>query len=226
MKKVYDPSKNIMTDLLAENWARPHRSLSICIDLDGTITEHDYWLAAANAWFQTNLRPEDLIRYSIPEMLGISESAYQAFYARWGEALHAGSQIRSQAADVVRRLARGHQIHYVSARGKKMQSVSQAWLAGHGLPADSLHLLGTHHKVAKAQALHCDLFIEDCYDNAEMLAAAGIRVLLIDCPYNRAVLPPGITRVKSWPEIEAHVARQSRMPQKAATDWQPAGLSC
>jgi len=180
---------------------RNMRKLNVCIDIDGTVTEPYYWLARANRYFETQLRPEDVTAYEIHRLLGIGEDDYQEFYDQYGKVLHRESKARFGAGEAVRQLYREHSIHFVTAREEKMREVSVEWLERHGMPMDTISLLGSHYKVDKAKELKSDLFIEDNYANAIQLAQAGFDVLLIDCTYNRGPLPEQVIRVKNWAEI-------------------------
>ena len=50
--------------------------------------------------------------------------------------------------------------------------------------------------------MKCDIFIEDHPYNALNLANGGIKVILIDCNYNKGVEHQNITRVSYWKEIK------------------------
>ncbi len=190
------------------------RGLSICIDIDGTVTEPHYWLRRANEHFGRNVKPQEVTCYEAHQALGIPEENYATFYHACGEQLHAESQIREGVQPVLTELFRNHSLHFVTARDEKMRDVSVEWLARHGIPLHSISLLGHPNKVQKARDLQSDFFLEDSLDNAVQLASAGFRVLLVDCSYNQADLPPNVTRVKDWYEIERiinqHAYQQSQ----------------
>lgn len=190
------------------------RGLSICIDIDGTVTEPHYWLRRANEHFGKEARPEEVACYEAHQALGIPEDDYAAFYDAYGEQLHAEAEIREGVQQVLNELFRSHSLHFVTARDERMRDVSLEWLEKHGVPLDSISLLGHPNKVQKARDLQSDLFLEDSLDNAMQLASAGFRVLLVDCSYNQANLPPNVTRVKDWHEIgriiNQHAYQQSQ----------------
>ncbi len=176
--------------------------LSICIDIDGTVTEPYYWLKRANAYFQTNLKPSDITSYDIARILGVRQADYNEFYQRYGEILHQESKMRPGASEIVHKLYdAGQKIHFVSAREAKMERISSEWLAKNNIPLDSLTLLGHANKVGKAAELQSDVFIEDSYENVIQLASAGFEVLMLDCNYNQGSLPENVTRVKNWLQI-------------------------
>lgn len=174
---------------------------NLCIDIDGTVTEPYYWLAKANEYFDTNLKPQDVTDYEIHKILGVTREAYLRFYELYGKQLHRDAKVRFGAKEMVNRLYRAHNIHFVSAREQKMEEITVQWLNRNGFLLDTLTLLGTTNKAPKAQELASDYFIEDCYENAVILAEAGFKVLLIDCTYNQKPLPELVDRIQNWSQI-------------------------
>lgn len=177
------------------------RGLSICIDIDGTITEAYDWIPRVNDYFNMNIIPENVKVYSIHKALGLHREAFDEFYNLYGEIIHEEAKIRVGVKEALEKLIKSHKIHFITAREAKMKNVTEKWLLHHELPLNTLSLLGSHNKVAKAQELECDIFIEDSYENAVQLAASGFTVLLMDCYYNQGHLYTGITRVMDWLEI-------------------------
>lgn len=178
------------------------KRLNICVDIDGTMTEPYYWLESANKWFKTNVTPEDVTEYDIHRVLNIKRSEYLEFYDELGETIHRNAAPRHHASKVLTQLAKFHNIYYVTAREERMKTVSIEWFKTHNMPAAPLYLLGSHHKAEQAKALGCDLFIEDKFENAIELAMAEVKVLLIDCTYNRFATILDTERVFDWLEIE------------------------
>lgn len=179
------------------------RELNLCIDIDGTITEAYDWIPRVNEYFNTNIAPKDVTVYEIHRVLGIDREAYELFYALYGESLHLESKIRNGAKKVLSNLYRQHNIHFVTAREERMMTVTYLWFSHHKIPMDSLTLLGSHNKVGTAKDLDCHIFIEDRYENAIQLAQSGFEVLLMDCNYNKGLLPSKVTRISNWFEIES-----------------------
>ena len=175
--------------------------LNICIDIDGTVTEPNYWLDRANRYFGKQVKPEDVTAYEIHKVLEVEEDDYSEFYGLYGKLLHKESEARFGASEIIKRLYDNHNIHFVTAREEIMTETSIEWLARHEMPMDTITHLGHPNKVEKARELKSDLFIEDCYSNAVQLAQAGFDVLLIDCTYNKGPLPLNAIRVKNWFQI-------------------------
>ncbi len=183
-----------------------YKKQTIGIDIDATLTEAYYWIPWANAHFNRNLTPEDMVDYEIHKVLSISEERYLAFYEQYGEAMHATSRIRPEAPEILKQLTDNHHLHYITARHPKMQHVTEEWLSYYQVPVDGLHLLGSHHKVEKAHELKCNLFIEDRYENALAIAESGIDVLLMDCYYNQdRPLPSNVKRVTNWHQVKEFI---------------------
>ena len=108
------------------------------------------------------------------------------------------------ARETIRRLARSHDIHFITARPEALWGqVTRTWLDGRGFPYASLRF----REGRKAEASEgFDLFVEDFLETALDLAAQDIQVCLYDQPWNQArYLPEGCTRVRSWQEVEAVV---------------------
>ena len=183
--------------------------LSLCIDIDGTLTDPYYWLPRANEFFGRNIRPEEVTHYKNHEALGVEEKEYDEFYSIFGPQLHSEAEIRSGVYEVINELYKTHYIHFVTAREEKMEFVSLDWLNKHQIPLDTISLLGSHDKLQRAGELESDIFIEDSYDNAFQLASAGFDVLLIDCSYNQGPVLPNITRVYSWYQIKNIIMQRS-----------------
>tara|TARA_Y100001933_G_scaffold187493_1_gene186491 strand:- start:5 stop:595 length:591 start_codon:yes stop_codon:yes gene_type:complete len=181
------------------------KKLNICVDIDGTITEPYYWLKTANEWFHKTVCPKDVTQYDIHRVLNIERSEYLDFYKMVGEDLHRNALPRVHASRVLHELSKHHNIYYVTAREEIMKEVTVEWFERHNMPAGTLYLLGSHHKVKQAQLLKCDVFIEDKYENAIELAMARVKVLLMDCTYNNFATRLDIERVFDWLDIERKI---------------------
>ncbi len=189
------------------------KKLNIGIDIDGTVTEPYYWLPRANRYFNTNVRPEEVTDYAIDKVLGIQREDYDRFYAVYGKALHSEARIRPGVSEVLNRFAPDYGLHFITAREEAMRGVSLDWLRKYYIPLDSISLVGGRNKSHQAKKLRCGLFLEDCYDNALMLAEAGIEVLLLNCNYNQGPLPQNVTRVKNWVQIRHIIENISKQNQ-------------
>ena len=99
-------------------------------------------------------------------------------------------------------LPKDNNLFFVTARNYSLTQITQDWLKKQQLSQIPLYSLGTDNKLHKANELKCDIFIEDHPNNALNLANGGIKVILIDCNYNKGVEHQNITRVSYWKEIK------------------------
>ncbi len=96
--------------------------------------------------------------------------------------------------------------HYLTCRRSDTNVAFFMWLEAQGLPSKYLYKqLGRHTEKAKwLKEWGVTHYVEDRYKNAVDIAAAGIRVYLMDRPYNdRPFKSKRITRVYDWAEITA-----------------------
>ena len=105
------------------------KELNLCIDIDGTVTEAYDWIPIVNRYFNTTITPNDVTVYDIYKILGV-----------YGEALHLECRIRKGAKNVIDSLYQKHNIHFVSAREKRMKYVTHIWFDHYKIPMDSLTL--------------------------------------------------------------------------------------
>jgi len=177
------------------------KNLNICIDIDGTITDAYYWLNITNKYFNKNITKEEVTKYYIHEIMGVTLKQYDEFYQQNKFEIHSEQILREDVQIVIKGLSELHNIYFVTAREKELTMFTHSYLKRNNIAYDELFVLGSHYKVDKARELECNVFIEDNYDNAVQLSNAGFKVLLIDTNYNRKPLNDNIVRVYNWKEI-------------------------
>lgn len=185
------------------------KSLNICVDIDGTITDPYYWLDYANDYFNVNFKEEDVTDYSIAKVLNIEAEEYSKFYEDKKFEMHAKEKLRIDALDELELLYKSNNIYFVTARDKSLELLTKIYLNQYDIPFDDLYVLGTPDKVSTAQKLSCDVFIEDSYSNAVSLSSNGFKVLLLDTNYNKLPLNDNITRVYDWRQISQIIYKLS-----------------
>lgn len=186
------------------------KRLSICVDIDGTITDPFYWVDDVNQHFNKSIKPEEITTYNIPKAHNISDEAFLEYYMEYGAKMHLSAKIREGAAYYLQELHNVHNIYYVTARMSHMNDVTEVWFNKYSVPFKEIYYLGSHDKLNKAQELNCDIFIEDRLENALQLSEAGIEVYLVDCPYNQFELNDKIIRVNTWEDIYNEVNKRFR----------------
>lgn len=178
-------------------------ALNICIDIDGTITNAYDWLDITNEYFNKNITEDQITEYEIHQVLGIERHEYEDFYNKNKFKIHSDQKLRGDVKLIINKLSKLHNIYFVTARDKELETLTHLFLRKNEISYDDLFVLGSHYKVDKARELNCSIFIEDNYNNAIQLSNAGFKVLLIDTNYNRKPLNRNIIRVNDWKEIAA-----------------------
>lgn len=178
------------------------KNLNICIDIDGTITDPYFWLDIANKYFNKNVNIDKVTEYKVDIVMGVTRDEYYDFYDKNKFKMHNDNvSLRENSKEVIEELIKLNNIYFVTARDKDLKLLTYSYLNNNGIPYDDIFVLGTHYKVDMARKLKCDIFIEDCYENALQLSENGFKVLLIDTNYNRKPLNKNIVRVLNWNEI-------------------------
>lgn len=178
------------------------KCFNICIDIDGTITDPYCWLDMANKYFKKNISIEEITQYRVDKVMGVTRREYVDFYNKNKFELHSGKEpIRKDVKKTIQKLIKTNNIYFVTAREKDLEILTYHYLNKHNIPYDGVFVLGTSYKVDTAMDLKCDVFIEDCYENALQLSKSGFKTLLIDTNYNRFPLNENITRVFNWTDI-------------------------
>ena len=101
------------------------------------------------------------------------------------------------ARRVLRQLQDDYRIVLITARRPTARPQTLAWLEEHGIPFDELHHTKDKPEVAEGIVLAVDDHPEHVSDYLEQ----GVRVFLMDQPWNRTFSAPGATRVSGWDEL-------------------------
>ncbi len=125
----------------------------------------------------------------------------------------------------------GHELYIITARSDSDVEATELWLARHFFSSWPTTFAGVHYgrsrdadptrrrlKSALCRELGIELMIDDTLGNARDCAEAGIRVLLLDQPWNQVggagagepPLPAGVERVRGWEEVVERVVNNSQ----------------
>jgi phosphoglycolate phosphatase-like HAD superfamily hydrolase len=135
----------------------------------------------------------------------------------------------------------GHELYIITARSDRDIEATELWLARHFFSSWPETFKGVHYgqsrakdpaqrrlKSALCRELGIELMIDDTLSNARDCAEAGIRVLLLDRPWNQVgdagggagaaddassgaggsgepPLPAGVERVRGWEEVVENI---------------------
>lgn len=182
------------------------KKLNICIDIDGTITDPYYWIQKAGEYFGKQVNIDEFTEYEFYKILDIPAEDYCEFYEKNKFELHAKDKLQDNAMEVINMFFSNNNIYFVTARDKSLELLTYSYLKSNDIHFDGLFVLGSHYKVNQAKILNCDIFIEDCLNNALTLSKAGFKVLLMNTTYNQYDLSStNITRVYNWLDILLYI---------------------
>lgn len=102
-----------------------------------------------------------------------------------------------EARRVLQQLQEDYRIVLITARRPTARPQTLDWLADHGIPFDELHHANDKTDVAQGIVLAVD----DHPEHVSAYLEQGVRVFLMDQPWNRTFSPPGVTRVSGWDEL-------------------------
>lgn len=187
---------------------KPVRSLTIGIDIDGTVTDPGSIVPLMNEAFGKNLAYADCREYNLANVYEITDEQFAAWLDEYGRRLYDEAPVHGNADQILQawHQQRQHQLIFISAREEKHLDVTHNWFARFAIPFNQIELIGSHDKVNAAKKWQVDLFLEDRLENALQLSEAlAIPVLLFDTPYNQGKLPALIHRIFSWDEVPSMV---------------------
>ncbi len=125
------------------------------------------------------------------------------FYTAWKKQVMPSVSLIKGAVETIQTWYNQHQIILVTSRSFIFRRQTQRWLKEHNIPFNELHYAKETTKHSKAS--QCDLFIEDNFEECEVLADHCKQVLMLDYPWNqKETKKSNIIRVKNWDEIQRH----------------------
>ncbi|MBS3088845.1 hypothetical protein J4402_03635 [Candidatus Pacearchaeota archaeon] len=185
--------------------------MKIGIDVDGVIVDtFGGFLEFYNERFNSNFKTEDLIDYHIWPILGISRDKNDELIEEFMLSKSFGLMEPADGMkDAIENLS-GNEFFIITSRPKKLNKLTSAFLKRHFDKVDFriFHTNDFHSENrGQSKAEIClekslDIFIEDCAKYANECAEKGIRVFLINKPWNKnEEIIDGVVRVSGWKEI-------------------------
>lgn len=178
------------------------KNLTICIDIDGTITNPYHFISYLNEMCNKNITEADCTTVNWSKLYDEdNDKLIEKFNDKYIHS-YEEAEVIVGAKEVIDELYNHNNVYFVTARNSKLNDVTTKWLDKNGLSNIEIYMLGSNHKIDKAKELNCDIFIEDNPMNAIQLAQGGIKVLLLDTNYNKDINHENIIRVNNWKEIK------------------------
>jgi uncharacterized HAD superfamily protein len=177
----------------------------IGIDIDGVLADSDpSFRAHLQKIYQRPFLRKDVVYFDYQKCFGLSlvqiEDFWQTFSAqgKWEKI-----KVIPGALSVLKHFNK-KDIILITARPDYLKKETLSWLKMNKIPYSRLLFMAgesKHHDVL-AHKLKFDYFIEDRFEYSRDLADLGIKVLLLNYPWNKKFGEyPGITRVNSWKDI-------------------------
>ena len=188
----------------------------IGIDVDGVLADSEpLYRQTINRLFDLHLKQEDITSYKYEECAKLTDDQmrlfWKTFYQEGGWLKIKPLKAAKKFLDKLKR--EKHRIVIVTSRPRKhIKKETYQWLKKHKMPYSEIIFLENHKSKHQAALLHghkFDYFIEDYYEYALDLAQRGVKVLLMDYPWNRRGKPhPNIKRIKSLKEAKAIISKE------------------
>ncbi|MFA4995661.1 MAG: hypothetical protein WC536_00780 [Patescibacteria group bacterium] len=183
----------------------------IGIDIDDVLAESNLAFDKYhNKKYGTNFKKADHYTFDLGKIWNVTEDECTA---RLVDFFNSGHSLNIEpvtgAKEALLELAKDNELKVITARMEDFKDHTVEWLAKH-YPS---HLLEVHHanhyyglntnkKSDLCLKLGVEVLIDDCLEFAEECAEKGIKVLLLDSPWNQCDdLSDNIIRVKTWDEI-------------------------
>lgn len=178
----------------------------IGIDIDGVIADTD-------TAFRKRMRevfkrdfPQDMMReFNYEDCFKFTEEEKKIFYSLFSDRhLWEGIEVICGARETLAKLKQRHSLIIITGRPVEVSDVTFAWLWDKRIPFDKLYFMEGKEKyeIAQLNGHKFSHFLEDHPDHALRMAQSGVKVLLMDYPWNQKIENhPGIERVKNWDEI-------------------------
>jgi uncharacterized HAD superfamily protein len=182
----------------------------IGIDIDGVLANSEpAYRRTINRLFHLKLKQEDITFYKYEDAAGLTDTQMHLF---WTTFYREGSWLKIKPIKGARKFLdklknAQHRIVIVTSRPQEyIKKETYQWLREHRMPYTELIFLANHdskHQAAWVCGHKFDYFIEDYYEYALDLAQRGVKVLLVDYPWNRKEKAhPNIKRIKNLQEAE------------------------
>jgi len=183
----------------------------IAVDIDEVLADFlNDFVYFHNLMYKTSAKREDFKNYYLHEVLGIEREEMHIRYMEFKtfSLLERIKPIEGSIDGVKKLISLGYEVHLLTARPREIEKETRKWLEIHFKGIDlPLHFSRDFrdkfvNKSEVAKKIGATMIIEDHIDNAIDCAENGIKVFLIDAPWNQTDdLPENVIRVKSWKEI-------------------------
>ncbi|MEW6556423.1 MAG: hypothetical protein AB1349_03610 [Elusimicrobiota bacterium] len=179
--------------------------MNIGTDLDGVIADSDpVYRFFIKKFLGQELKRKDVTSFFYEDCLGITidkmNKVWEFFNREQG-----WNKIKPVVGAIkyLNKFATKNKIFVVSSRPVFLEKITRRWLDRYKVNYDKLILTDSQPKLKIIKDLNITYFIEDRLDYAQEMAKAGIKVLLLDYPWNQSdEEQANLYRVKNWDEVD------------------------
>lgn len=185
----------------------------IAVDIDEVLADFfTYFVYFHNLMYKTSVSRDDMTKYYLHQAFNVDREEMSIRYLEF-KSLHLLERlepIKGAKKGIKRLFEMGFEPHLVTARPQIIEEETVRWLKIHfkefELPIHFTHPATgrvRHRKKSEiCKEIGAEILIDDHIDNALDCAENGIKVFLMDAPWNQTEdLPENVVRVKSWKEI-------------------------
>ncbi len=179
--------------------------MKIGLDIDGVLADSDpAFRAHLKKLFQRPFPKKDVVCFDYQQCFNFSKVQFELF---WETFTRQGKWEKIKVIPGVRKFlnqVKSKDITVITARPPELKKQTIRWLKINRISYHQLIFMSReskHHDVL-LHNLKFDYFVEDRFEFSKDLADLGIKVLLLNYPWNLKFGDyPGVTRVNTWEEI-------------------------
>lgn len=178
----------------------------IGIDIDGVIADTDTaFRKKMKEVFGRDFPRDEVKVFNYENCFKFTGKEKDIFYNLFfDEELWKSIKLIKGARPILLKLKQKHSLILITGRPVEIKNITLKWLKTKKIPFDNLYFMQGRqkHEIAKLNGHKLSLFLEDHPDYAFRMVQSGVRVLLMDYPWNQSLSShPQITRVKNWKQI-------------------------
>ncbi len=187
----------------------------IAVDIDEILAGFiDYFIEYHNLTYKTRVTRDKVFSFDLHEVFEVTKEEIMDRMVKFGQEGHNVriSLVPGAKNGIDALLKKGYELHLVTARPTVIKPETELWINKHfpdkftdlhNAFNSNIHQEGSKKKKWEiCKEIGASVLIEDHLENAIGCAENGIRVYLMDTPWNQTEnLPPEVIRVKSWEEI-------------------------
>lgn len=184
----------------------------IGVDIDEVLADMTtFFVRFHNENYNTNVTRKDIHSFDLWKVVGgTQEDMARKFYEFYASKHFFEMTTVFGSQKHLKSLSEKHEIHLITARPDDIKKETESWIKKH-FPFKEFEIHFTNHwgkgsgnertKGQICEELKIEIMIEDSLAYAKDIAQKGIKVLLMDCPWNQTKeLPVNIIRIFSWEE--------------------------